>query len=388
MTKRNRSNRTFAGLALATAIAGLSPLSALAQSDTYSSAAHDFEITTVAEGLEVPWSMTWLPNGDMLVTERPGRLRIVRNGTLLAAPVEGVPEVHAVGQGGLFDVLPHPDFESNKLVYLSFSKPLPDESTTTVIRGTFENDRLSNVETIFQADTTGRNGHYGGRIAFDNDGYLFITIGDRQAPPSGNLEAHPAQDLANHSGTVIRLHDDGRVPSDNPFVGRRDALPEIYSYGHRNPQGIDIHPVTGDVWTDEHGPQGGDELNIEEAGKNYGWPVIGYGVNYGPGLPIHSSQQSEGMEQPRHFWVPSIATAGLMIYGGDLFPNWKGDIFVGGLRGQQLARVDLNDEGKMAMMEETLLNGIGRIRDIHQGPEGAIYIATENRGILRLTPSN
>jgi glucose/arabinose dehydrogenase len=312
----------------------------------------------------------------------------VRNGTLLAAPVEGVPEVHAVGQGGLFDVLPHPDFESNKLVYLSFSKPLPDESTTTVIRGTFENDRLSNVETIFQADTTGRNGHYGGRIAFDNDGYLFITVGDRQASPSGNLEAHPAQDLANHSGTVIRLHDDGRVPSDNPFVGRRDALPEIYSYGHRNPQGIDIHPVTGDVWTDEHGPQGGDELNIEEAGKNYGWPVIGYGVNYGPGLPIHSSQQSEGMEQPRHFWVPSIATAGLMIYSGDLFPNWKGDIFVGGLRGQQLARVDLNDEGKMAMMEETLLNGIGRIRDIHQGPEGAIYIATENRGILRLTPSN
>ena len=166
---------------------------------------------------------------------------------------------------------------------------MPDESTTTVIRGTFENDRLSNVETIFQADTMGRNGHYGGRIAFDNDGYLFITIGDRQASPSGDLQAHPAQDLANHNGTVIRLHDDGRVPSDNPFVGRRDALPEIYSYGHRNPQGIDIHPVTGDVCTDEHGPKGGDELNIEEAGKNYGWPVIGYGVNYGPGLPIHLS---------------------------------------------------------------------------------------------------
>ena len=254
MTMRQRSIRPFASLALATAIAALAPLGALAQTDSYSSAAHDFEITTVAEGLEVPWSMTWLPNGDMLVTERPGRLRIVRNGTLLAAPVEGIPEVHAVGQGGLFDVLPHPDFESNNLVYLSFSKPLPDESTTTVIRGTFENDRLSNVETIFQADTMGRNGHYGGRIAFDNDGYLFITIGDRQASPSGELQAHPAQDLANHNGTVIRLHDDGRVPSDNPFVGRRDALPEIYSYGHRNPQGIDIHPVTGDVWTDEHGP--------------------------------------------------------------------------------------------------------------------------------------
>ncbi len=387
MHKTQRPVLSVASLALATAIASLTSFSALAQSEHHRSAAHDFELSTVADGLEIPWSMTWLPNGDMLVTERPGRLRIVRNGTLIAAPVEGVPEVHTMGQGGLFDVLPHPEFASNKLLYLSFAKPLPNESSTTVVRGRFENDRLSDVETIFQAKTTGRNGHYGGRLAFDNDGYLFISIGDRQAPPSGDLESHPAQDLTNHNGSVIRLNDDGSVPRDNPFVGQGDALPEIYSYGHRNPQGMDIHPFTGDLWTDEHGPQGGDELNVVESGNNYGWPVIGYGVNYGPGLPIHRSQQNDGMEQPRHFWVPSIATAGLMIYGGDLFPAWKGDAFVGGLRGQQLARVDLTDDGKMAIMEETLLNGIGRIRDIHEGPDGAIYIATENRGILRLSPS-
>ena len=242
MSTKHRSSfsiNPFSSLALTAAIAGSLATSAIAQ-EQFSSAAHDFEVATVAEGLEVPWSMTWLPNGDMLVTERPGRLRVVRNGTLLAAPVEGVPEVHAVGQGGLFDVLPHPEFASNKLLYLSFSKPLPNESTTTVVRGTFENDRLSNVETVFQASTEGRNGHYGGRIAFDNDGYLYLTIGDRQAPPSGDLQAHPAQELTNHNGTVVRLNDDGTVPSDNPFVGQRGALPEIFSYGHRNPQGIDI----------------------------------------------------------------------------------------------------------------------------------------------------
>lgn len=360
----------------------------IAQSTQYRSMQHSFELTPVAEGLEVPWSMAWLPNGDMLITERPGRLRIVRNGTLLAAPVEGVPSVLHEGQGGLFDVLPHPEYASNKLVYLSFAKPLRDGSTTTVVRGTFENDRLSNLETIFEADSEGRNGHYGARMVIDNEGYLFVSIGDRQASPSGDLEAHKAQDVSNHSGTIVRLHDDGRVPSDNPFVGRRDALPEIYSYGHRNPQSLAIHPVTGDVWAGEHGPQGGDELNIVAPGTNFGWPVVGFGVNYGPGRPIHASQQQQGMEGPKHYWVPSIATSGLMIYSGDLFPNWKGDVFVGGLRGQLLARVDISDDGKQAIMDESLMVGIGRIRDVREGPDGAIYLATENKGVLRMTPTN
>ena len=360
----------------------------LSAQEQYESFLHEFELTTIAEGLAVPWSMNWLPNGDLLVTEQPGRLRIIRDGELLAAAVEGLPEVHDVGQGGLFEVLPHPDFSSNRLLYLSFAKPLRNNSTTTIIRGTFENDQLNNIETIFQADTAGRNGHYGGRMVFDDEGYLFLTIGERQASPTGDLESHPAQDLSNHNGVMIRIHDDGQVPQDNPFVGQRGALPEIWSYGHRNPQGLAFHPTSGDLWEGEHGPQGGDELNIIEAGNNYGWPVIGYGVHYGSGLPIHASQTGHGMEQAEHFWVPSIATSGLMIYSGELFPNWKGDIFVGGLSGQQVARIDLSDDGKQVILSETLLAGIGRIRDIREGPEGAIYIASENRGILRLAPSN
>ncbi|PCH59102.1 MAG: hypothetical protein COC19_07615 [SAR86 cluster bacterium] len=350
---------------------------------------HDFRITTVAEGLMIPWSMAWLPNGDMLVTERAGKLRIIRDGKLLATDVSGIPAVHAESQGGLFEVLPHPDFANNHLLYLSFAKPLGDNSTTTVIRGTFENDALSNVEEIFQAQTNGRSGHYGGRLAFDADGYLFITVGERQASPSGDLEAHPAQDTSNHHGVVVRLHDDGSVPNDNPFVGQRGTLPEIWSYGHRNPQGLAIHPATGDIWVGEHGPQGGDELNISQPGLNYGWPVIGFGNNYGTGSPIHSTQMRRGLERPLHFWVPSIATANMMIYSGDKFPSWQGNIFVGGLAGQQIARVSLKDDNKTIAGEETLLNGYGRVRDIRQGPDGYIYVAVESTGeIIRLEPAD
>lgn len=361
---------------------------ATAQDEVYGSADYQFTATTIADNLDIPWSMTWLPNGDMLVTERPGRLRIIRNGTLLAAAVEGVPAVHAEGQGGLFDVLPHPQFASNNLLYLSFSQPLANGSTTTVVRGTFANDRLSNVETIWEAQAQGRNGHYGGRMVFDGAGHLFISSGERQAPPSGDLTAHPAQDTSNHNGVIVRLNEDGSIPSDNPYVGNRNVLDEIWSYGHRNPQGLAIHPMTGDLWDDEHGPQGGDELNLIEAGKNYGWPVIGYGVNYGPGVPIHASQSTADMERPMHFWVPSIATSGLMFYNGDLFPKWKGDAFVGGLAGQLLAHVDLSADGKMVQGDEKLMRGIGRVRDIRQGPDGAIYLAVEGRGIVRLAPAN
>lgn len=381
--------RTSLALA-ATALALSGPTLLSAQSPVHRSQAHAFRVVTVVEGLEHPWSIAFLPGADMLVTERPGRLRIVRNGKLLEAPVPGVPAVLARGQGGLLDVILHPDFASNRLIYLSFSTPGDQGSgpTTAVVRGRFENDRLTDVQQIFQAVSEGRN-HYGSRLAFDRDGYLFITVGDRQAPPRGDLEAHPAQDLSNHHGTVIRLHDDGRVPADNPFVDREGARPEIWTYGHRNPQGLAIHPETGDVWINEHGPQGGDEMNVIRPGRNYGWPVIGYGVNYGSGSRIHESTHREGMEQPAHYWVPSIATSGLLIYTGDRFPNWRGNMFVGGLAGQQLARLTV--EGQKVVAEETLLEGLGRIRDVRQGPDGYIYLAIDHRGgnktpIVRLEP--
>jgi glucose/arabinose dehydrogenase len=356
------------------------------QAQVHHSADHDFRVVTVAEGLEHPWSIAFLPDGDILVTERPGRLRIIRDGRLLPAPVEGVPPVFAVGQGGLLDVVPHPDYG---LVYISYSKPLGgQESTTAVIRGRLENDRLTNVEEIFLAESSGR-GHYGSRLVFDGNGHLFVSVGERMAPPRGDLEAHPAQDRSNHHGTINRLYEDGRVPEDNPFVGQQGMRPEIWSYGHRNPQSLALDPATGELWEAEHGPQGGDEINLIEPGNNYGWPVIGFGVNYGSGQAIHSGTMREGMESPVHVWVPSIATSGMMIYDGDAFPEWRGSFFVGGLAGEQLARVEI-DHG-VSMLEETLLKGFGRVRDVRQGPDGFIYLAIDGDGndqtpIVRLEP--
>ena len=238
-------------------------LPATGQAPVLKSDYYNYRAVTVVDGLEHPWSMAFLPGGDMLITERPGRLRIVRNGALIKEPVQGVPEVLAEGQGGLLDVVPHPDFASNRLIYLSYSKPFTDSegATTAVVRGRFENDQFTGQEEIFVADSKGR-GHYGSRLVFDGNGYLFITVGERQAPATGDLMAHPAQDPSNHHGTVNRIHDDGRVPTDNPFVGQEGKRPEIWSYGHRNPQGLALHPETGDLWATEHGPQGGDELNL------------------------------------------------------------------------------------------------------------------------------
>lgn len=376
-----------ASLAVAAALSLATPV--MGQAPVYGSAEHSFRVVTVAEGFEHPWSIAFLPGGDILVTERPGRLRIVRDGRLLAAPVEGVPAVFAVGQGGLLDVVPHPDFASNRLLYLSYSKPLGgQESTTAVVRGRLENDRLTNVEEIFEAQTRGR-GHYGSRLVFDGQGHLFVSVGERMAAPS-LLEEHPAQDFSNHHGTVNRLFEDGRVPPDNPFVGQDGVRPEIWSKGHRNPQALAIHPVTGQLWEAEHGPQGGDELNLIEPGKNYGWPVVGFGANYGSGSAIHSATMREGMQSPVHVWVPSIATSGMMIYNGNAFPRWKGSVFVGGLAGEQLARIVVDDTGYP--LEETLLKGIGRVRDVREGPDGFIYLAIDDQGngrtpIVRLEPA-
>jgi len=354
------------------------------------SALHDYRVVTVAEGLVQPWSIAFVPGGDVLITERPGRLRIVRGGKLLPTPVAGVPEVAYENQGGLLEVALHPHFATNRFVYLTYAKKRPDGTgnTTALVRATFEKDALTGVTQLFESVSTGR-GHFGGKIAFDGKGHLFLTLGDRQVPPEGNLEAHPAQNLSNHHGKVVRLNEDGTVPADNPFVGRAGAKPEIWSYGHRNVQGIAIDPATGNVWTNEHGPQGGDELNLERAGKNYGWPVIGFGVNYTTGKAIHAGTHKEGMEQPLHIWVPSIGISGAMFYTGDRFPQWKGQLFIAGMPGEQLGRVTL--AGEKVLSRETILPGVGRIRDIRQGLDGFIYLATEDRDgkptpVVRLEP--
>lgn len=384
--------RKLLALACGVGLLGVSTLAG-AQGDIYYASNHDYRVVPVVGELVQPWSMAWLPNGDMLVTEKPGRLRIVRAGNLLPEAVPGVPEVFYNGQGGLFEVVPHPDFEENSLVYLTYSRAEGDGSLTAIARGRLENDRLNDVSEIFAAKAEGRPGHYGGKLVFDNAGFMFLTLGDRQAPPQGDLSAHPAQDLSNHNGVIVRLHDDGRVPGDNPFAGRNDALPEIWSYGHRSPQGLAIHPMTGDLWMTEHGPQGGDELNRIEPGNNYGWPVHGFGVNYVSGSPIHANTTSTDTERPTHFWVPSIAASGLMIYSGDKFPMWRGSIFAGGLAGEKLARLQLTRDYKEVVLEETLAYDMGRIRDVRQGPDGYIYLAIEDRAggptnpsVVRLEP--
>ncbi len=362
--------------------------------EVYESARHNFRVATVAEGLVDPWSIAWLPSGEMLVTERPGRLRIIRNGKLELDPIEGLPRVYREQeQGGFMDIVPHPDFATNRLLYLSYGKPNQDGSqgTTSVVRGRLEGNRVVDLDEIFESNAWGNNNnHFSGRMVFDRDGYLFLAVGDRMVTPD-LMDEHPAQDLTNHMGTIVRLHDDGRVPSDNPFVGHADALPEIWSYGHRNMQGLALDPFTGEVWSNEHGPRGGDELNLIVRGGNYGWPVISYGIHYN-GSVFTTETDRPGMESPRFAWIPSIATSGLMIYSGEQFPWWKGDAFVGGLAGEQLSRVSLVN-GRTAVSEETLLGGVlGRIREVRQGPDGLIYLATENTDgdrlavIVRLEP--
>lgn len=363
---------------LATGLAAVA-VRALPAQDVEKSKLHDFRLVTVVEGVVSPWGMAFLPNGDLLVTQRGGDLRIVRGGKLLPTPVAGVPAVRASGQGGLLDIVAHPRFSENRFIYLSYAKPLEEGrlGQTAVARARFEDDRLVDVQEIFLAkNVSPGRGHYGSRLAFDRAGHLFITLGDRQVPPTGDLEKHPAQDLATHHGKIIRLNDDGSVPADNPFVNTPGALPEIWSYGHRSVQGLAVHPETDQVWTDEHGPQGGDELNLTEAGKNYGWPVVGYGVNYRSGSAIHPGTMRQGMEQPVNVWVPSIGVSGLVIYTGDRYPQWKGNFFVGGLVGERLVRLTM--DGTRVRSIENLVEGRGRIRAIRQGPDGYLYLGFED----------
>jgi glucose/arabinose dehydrogenase len=377
---------------LATLSSPVLPVPGFAQTPVQHSALHDYRVVTVAEGLLVPWAMAFLPGGDMLVTERAGRLRLVRQGQLLPAPIPGVPAVRAGGQGGLLDVVAHPKFSENRLIYLSYSKASADgkRNTTAVVRARFDQDRLTDVEPVIEAKAWSEGeGHFGSRLAFDDRGYLFVTIGDRQVYPSGDLKLHPAQDLGTHHGKVLRLHDDGRVPQDNPFVGRAGALPEIWSYGHRNEQGLVFDAVNRELWLTEHGPQGGDELNRVQAGRNYGWPVVGFGVMYRTGAAIHAGTLGEGMEPPVHVWVPSVAPSGLVRYSGAQFTGWKGNLLAGALGGEQLVRLAL-DDGRVVNSEQ-LLQRQGRIRDVREGPDGYVYVAFESRTgestrIVRLEP--
>jgi glucose/arabinose dehydrogenase len=343
---------------------------------------HTFRIETVADRLINPWSLAFLPNGDILVTERPGRLRIIRQGVLDPQPISGLPAVAASAQGGLLDIALHPAFPSNRLLYLSFTKLTTGNSTTeAVVRARFDGSTLANVTQIFEAKMRPARSviAMAGRMAFDRDGYLYLTLGDRATPTDGDLARHVAQDLSTHMGKTVRLHDDGRVPADNPFVGRAGALPEIWSYGHRNAQGMAFHPMTGDLWQSESGAQGGDELNVIRRGANYGWPVIGFSLEY-DGSMLHEATAREGMEQPVHHWTPAIVPSGLMIYTGARFPHWQGNIFVAGLGGQQLSRIIV--DGRRFVTEEVLLkNALGRLRDVRQGLDGHIYIAIDG-GVL------
>ncbi len=366
------------------ALAALCLMVTLCNAQTIATDAHRIKITQLTAGLQHPWSLAFLPDGRMLVTERAGRVRVIsKDFKLEPAPIEGVPAVAAVGQGGLMDVVLHPKFSENNLIYLSFSAGDNNGIGTEVARGTLKGNRLDNVQVIFRMQPKLRTGyHFGSRLVFDRDGLLYITLGDR-----GEMER--AQNPGDHNGSVIRIHDDGRVPKDNPFVGKPGWRAEKFTLGNRNMQGAALHPQSGLLWTHEHGPQGGDEVNVIRAGVNYGWPIITYGANYGTGTPIGVGTTKDGMAQPLHKWVPSIAPSGMAFYSGDKFPKWRGDLFVGALKDQMLVRLKLDGE-KVVHEERLLKNLLGRIRDVRVGADGLIYLLTdEPNGVLaRVEPAD
>lgn len=341
-----------------------------------------FRLAEVAGGLSNPWSLAFLPGGDMLVTERPGRLRLIRAGRLEREPVAGAPKVAARSQGGLLDVAVHPDFARNRLVYLSYAADGEGGAGTEVMRARLGENGLEEGKVIFRADPkTGGGNHYGSRLLFAPDGTLYISTGDRYS------YRDRAQTLDSHLGKIVRVKDDGSVPDDNPFKGKADARPEIFSYGHRNTQGLALRPGTSQIWQHEHGPRGGDELNLLKPGANYGWPKITYGVDYS-GAIISDRKEAPGMEQPAVYWVPSIGPSGMAFYEGDKIPAWKGDLFVGALALTHLRRLRL--DGDRVTEQEVLLEDLGeRIRDVRSGPDGFLYIVTDstrNGRVLRLEP--
>jgi glucose/arabinose dehydrogenase len=352
---------------------------------SFESQKHKFRVVTLTDDLEYPWGLAFLPDGRMIVTEKAGRLRIVEKDGTMGAPIAGVPAVDDDGQGGLLDVALAPDFAQSRTIYLSYSEPGERGTAgTSAARARLSADgtSLENLQVIFRQEPKVQGGaHFGSRLVVARDGNLFITTGDRQNRPF-------VQDLSKLQGKVIRIRSDGGIPRDNPFVNRSGARPEIWSYGHRNLQGATLHPETGQLWTVEHGAQGGDELNHPEAGKNYGWPVITYGRDYS-GATIGEGQRKEGMEQPVHYWDPSIAPSGLMFYTGDRFPHWKGNAFIGALGFRLLARLELEGNPPRVRTEERLIQDMGqRIRAVVQGPDGLIYLLTDDGDgrIMRIEP--
>ncbi|MFA9391744.1 MAG: PQQ-dependent sugar dehydrogenase [Prolixibacteraceae bacterium] len=340
-----------------------------------------FVVDTVVSGLNIPWGLEFLPNGDLLISEREGILYRFSNGVL--HKIEGLPEIFVTGQGGLLDLRLHPNFKENGWLYISFSDVADEEGevggNTSVIRAQIKDDRLVNIEKIFNGQPdTDKSYHFGCKLAFDKEGYLYFGIGDR-----GYREFNP-QSLSNTNGKIHRIFDDGRIPPDNPFVNTPGAVASIFSYGHRNPQGTAMHPETGEIWESEHGPKGGDELNVIKPGLNYGWPLISYGINY-DGTTFTDITEKEGMEQPVFYWVPSIAPCGMTFVTGDIYPAWKNNVLVGSLKFQNLERLVL--DGHKMVHREKLLNGIGRVRNVEMSPDGFIYVAIEAPGkIVRLVP--
>lgn len=357
-------------------------------SDDYNNAAgvvisqkQKFIVDTVVSGLDIPWGMTWLPNGDMLINERSGKMYRFSNGKMYG-PIEGVPQVFNFGQGGLLDIELHPKYDDNGWIYITYSHPAPNETTdggnTAVMRFRLKDDKIYDKELLFVGTPFTRTGpHFGSRLEFDRDGYLYFTIGDR-----GNKDN--AQLLNNTNGKVHRINDDGTIPVDNPFVNTSGAMKTIFNYGHRNIQGLAIHPQTGQLWSHEHGPRGGDEINIERGGLNYGWPVITYGINY-DGTIITNDTAKAGMEQPIIYYVPSIAPCGMDFVEGDKYPNWKNNLLVGSLRFKYVERIEIVNNKVVA--QEKLVEDIGRVRNVKMGRDGYIYIAIERPGkIVRLVP--
>lgn len=347
--------------------------------------------TTLIEGLERPWSMAWLPDGTLLITEKAGRLRLVRDGVLEPTPIAGVPEVMSSGQGGLMEIAIHPRFAENRLVYLTYSHGTENANRTRLARATFDGNALRNLQVIFEVSQVKSGGqHFGSRIVWLPDGTMLVAIGDGGNPPvqlEGDLIRKQAQNLRSHLGKIVRLKDDGSIPRDNPFATRADANPAIWSYGHRNIQGLTFDPSTQRVWATEHGARGGDELNLVEAGKNYGWPIVTYSQEYSGG-EISQERSRPGMVDPKVVWTPATAPSGLAIYSGDRFPDWQGDLFAGGLVSRDVRRINLDATGKVLGQQAIAIGQ--RVRDVRQGPDGLLYILTdesEDGRLIRLEPT-
>lgn len=353
--------------------------------------AQSYQKVTVVKGLEHPWSVAWLPDGAMLITERPGRLRIARNGVLDLTPIAGVPEVLAVNQAGLMDVSIHPRFAQNRFIYLTYSHGTEQANRTRVARARFDGKALQDLQTIFEVSQTKTGGqHFGSRIVWLPDGTMLVAIGDGGNPPirlGDELIRKQAQNLRSHLGKIVRLNDDGSVPRDNPFVQSAEADPVVWSYGHRNIQGMTFDPATKRIWITEHGARGGDELNLAEAGNNYGWPIVTHSREYfGPEISQERSRSE--MVDPKTVWTPAVAPSGLAIYSGDRFGQWQGDLFAGGLVSQDVRRIDLDAAGNVVSQEPIDIGQ--RVRDVRQGPDGLLYILTDEAPdgqLIRLEPT-